>query len=167
MSMNAFYQSAISFTSQNVGAGKMERINKILITSQLLVIMVGLVMGNGVVLFAEELLGFYSKSPEVIAAGTVRLKYICSLYALCGMMDVMVGMLRGLGYSVMPMMVSLLGACALRLIWLATLFRMEQFHTVKMIYLTYPVSWTITLLAHIVCYIVVRVKLRKRWNATN
>ena len=136
MSMNAFYQSAISFTSQNVGAGKMERINKILITSQLLVIMVGLVMGNGVVLFAEELLGFYSKSPEVIAAGTVRLKYICSLYALCGMMDVMVGMLRGLGYSVMPMMVSLLGACALRLIWLATLFRMEQFHTVKMIYLT-------------------------------
>lgn len=165
MSMNAFYQSAISFTSQNVGAAKYERINKILITAQLCVLVVGLVMGNGAVLFSEELLGFYSKNPEVIAAGTERLKYICSVYALCGMMDVMVGMLRGLGYSVMPMIVSLIGACALRLIWLATLFQMEQFHTVQMIYLTYPISWTITLLAHIICFIIVRRRLGRKWKA--
>ena len=165
MAMNAFYQSAISFTSQNVGAGKYERINKILITAQICVLAVGLLMGNGAVFFAEELLGFYSKNPEVIAAGTERLRYICSLYALCGMMDVMVGMLRGLGYSVMPMIVSLLGACALRLIWLATLFQMEQFHTVQMIYITYPVSWTITLLTHIICFIIVRRKLGRQWKA--
>ena len=165
MAMNAFYQSAISFASQNVGAGKYERINKILITAQICVLAVGLLMGNGAVFFAEELLGFYSKNPEVIAAGTERLRYICSLYALCGMMDVMVGMLRGLGYSVMPMIVSLLGACALRLIWLATLFQMEQFHTVQMIYITYPVSWTITLLTHIICFIIVRRKLGRQWKA--
>lgn len=165
MSMNAFYQSAISFTSQNIGAGKVERINKILISAQLLVLVVGLVMGNGAVLFAEELLGFYSKNPEVIAAGTVRLKCICSLYALCGMMDVMVGMLRGLGYSIMPMIVSLIGACALRLIWLATLFQMEQFHTVKMIYITYPVSWTITLLAHMICFTIVWLRIKRKWSA--
>ena len=165
MAMNAFYQSAISFTSQNVGAGKYERINKILITAQICVLAVGLLMGNGAVFFAEELLGFYSKNPEVIAAGTERLRYICSLYALCGMMDVMVGMLRGLGYSVMPMIVSLLGACALRLIWLATLFQIEQFHTVQMIYITYPVSWTITLLTHIICFIIVRRKLGRQWKA--
>ena len=165
MAMNAFYQSAISFASQNVGAGKYERINKILITAQICVLAVGLLMGNGAVFFAEELLGFYSKNPEVIAAGTERLRYICSLYALCGMMDVMVGMLRGLGYSVMPMIVSLLGACALRLIWLATLFQIEQFHTVQMIYITYPVSWTITLLTHIICFIIVRRKLGRQWKA--
>lgn len=165
MAMNAFYQSAISFTSQNVGAGKYERINKILITAQICVLAVGLLMGNGAVFFAEELLGFYSKNLEVIAAGTERLRYICSLYALCGMMDVMVGMLRGLGYSVMPMIVSLLGACALRLVWLATLFQMEQFHTVQMIYITYPVSWTITLLTHIICFIIVRRKLGCQWKA--
>lgn len=165
MAMNAFYQSAISFTSQNIGAGKYERINKILITAQICVLAVGLLMGNGAVFFAEELLGFYSKNPEVIAAGTERLRYICSLYALCGMMDVMVGMLRGLGYSVMPMIVSLLGACALRLVWLATLFQMEQFHTVQMIYITYPVSWTITLLTHIICFIIVRRKLGRQWKA--
>ena len=81
------------------------------------------------------------------------------------MMDVMVGMLRGLGYSVMPMIVSLLGACALRLIWLATLFQIEQFHTVQMIYITYPVSWTITLLTHIICFIIVRRKLGRQWKA--
>lgn len=164
MSMNAFYQSAISFTSQNMGAGKYERINKILFTAELCVIVVGLVMGNAAVFFAPELLRFYSKNPEVILAGTERLKVICSVYALCGMMDVMVGMIRGLGYSVMPMIVSLIGACALRLIWLATLFQMEQFHTVQMIYITYPVSWTVTLLAHICCFIIIRRKLGRKWK---
>ena len=156
MAMNALHQAAISFTSQNVGAGKHERINKILLTAQFYVIVVGLVMGLTVVAFGEPLLSLYNKDPEVIAAGMVRLKIIVTLYFLCGMMDVMVGSLRGLGYAIMPMIVSLIGACLLRIVWLAVFFPMEQFHSIEMIYITYPVSWIITFFAHVVCFLIVR-----------
>ena len=95
----------------------------------------------------------------------VRLSIICTTYAACGIMDVMVGSLRGLGYSVIPMIVSLIGACALRLIWLATVFQLPQFHTIEMVYLTYPISWIITFLAHVICFIIIRRKLSIKWNA--
>lgn len=159
MAMNAMYQAAISFTSQNVGAGKFNRINKILLTAQGCVIFVGVVFGNLVYFFGRELLGLYSHNPEVIDAGMERLKVIVTVYALCGMMDVMVGSLRGLGYSIMPMIVSLIGACGLRLLWIATVFQMEQFHTIEMVYITYPITWILTLTAHIICFRIVRSKL--------
>ena len=162
MAMNAFHQAAISFTGQNVGAAKYERINKILLSAELCVLMVGVVFGNLMVIFGRPLLGLYTNSAVVVEAGMMRMRIICRLYALCGMMDVMVGSLRGLGYSVMPMIVSLIGACGLRLLWIFTFFRMDQFHTTTSLYLTYPASWSITLLAHIICFIVVRKGLEKR-----
>jgi putative MATE family efflux protein len=97
MGMNAFHQAAISFMGQNIGAGKYERINRILYTAELCVFVVGLVFGNAVVLFGPKLLGVYSANSLVIEAGMERLRIICSTYALCGMMDVMVGSLRGMG----------------------------------------------------------------------
>ncbi len=159
VAMNAFHQAAISFTSQNVGAGKYDRINKILYTAQLYVFIVGLTMGLAVVALGEPLLSLYTKSPEVVDAGLIRLKYIVTLYFLCGMMDVMVGSLRGLGYAIMPMIVSLIGACGLRLIWIATLFKLPQFHTIEMIYITYPISWFLTFMTHVICFTIVRRKL--------
>lgn len=163
VSMNSFYQGTISFTSQNVGAGKYERVNKILFTAQAFVIVTGLVLGNLAVLFGHDLLGFYTKSAAVKAAGMNRLKIICTVYALCGIMDVMVGSLRGLGYSVMPTIVSLIGACGLRLLWIFTFFRMyERFHTPQSLYLTYPVSWIITICAHVICFVIVRRKIGRR-----
>lgn len=164
VSMNALYQATISFTSQNVGAAKYERINKILFTGQMCVLVVGLVLGNAALLFGRQLLSVYSGSAEVIDAGMKRLNIIARTYALCGMMDVMVGSLRGLGYSVMPMIVSLIGACGLRLLWIFTFFRMEAFHTVTSLYLTYTWSWLITLSAHIICWIIVRRKLGRQWS---
>jgi Na+-driven multidrug efflux pump len=80
------------------------------------------------------------------------------------MMDVMVGSLRGLGYSVMPMLVSLIGACGLRLLYLGTLFQLPQFHKAENLYLTNPVTWTITLLAHVVCFIIIRRRLERKWT---
>ena len=163
VSMNSFYQGTISFTSQNVGAGKYERVNKILFTAQARVIVTGLVLGNLAVLFGHDLLGFYTKSAAVKAAGMNRLKIICTVYALCGMMDVMVGSLRGLGYSVLPTVVSLVGACGLRLLWIFTFFRLyEPFHTPKSLYMTYPVSWIITTCAHVICFVIVRRKIGRR-----
>ncbi len=162
--MNAFYQAAISFMGQNVGAGKYNRVNKILFSAEACVIAIGLLLGNLVVWFAEPLIGIYTDSPDVIAAGTLRLMIICTLYCLCGMMDVMVGALRGLGYSIAPMIVSLLGACAFRLLWIATVFQMEQFHKIETVYISYPISWSLTFLAHVVTFIIVRNKLKKRWG---
>ncbi len=161
VSMNAFYQATISFTSQNVGAGKYERINKILLRAEVCVIVVGLVLGNLAVYFGHSLLSFYTSSDVVRAAGMRRLGIISRTYALCGMMDVMVGSLRGMGYSVLPTIVSLIGACGLRLIWIFTFFRMEQFHSLTSLYMTYPVSWIVTTAAHIVCFIIVRRKLEE------
>ena len=156
VSMNAVHQAALSFTSQNVGAGRFDRVGKILGRSLLLVTIVGVGLGNLVVLFGHQLLGIYSPSELVIEKGFVRLVWICGPYFLCGIMDVMVGVIRGMGYSVMPMIVSLIGACGLRIFWLKTFFLMDMFHTVEMIYITYAVSWTVTFIAHVVCYKIVR-----------
>lgn len=152
-SMNAVYQTALSFTSQNMGGGKKERIPKIMIQCLIIVFVVGAVLGNLAYLFATQLLGIYSSDPEVIRYGIERMKMICQLYFLCGMMDVMVGMLRGLGYSVMPMLVSLAGACGLRVLWIFTIFQWK--HTLFILFLSYAITWTVTLVAHMICFAVV------------
>lgn len=162
MGMNAFYQATISFTSQNYGARQYKRINKILLVGELYAIIVGVVFGNLAAFFGEGLLGIYTKSPEAIEAGMIRLGIIATLYALCGMMDVLVGALRGIGYSIMPMIVSLLGACGLRLLWIATVFQIPEYHTQRTIYLSYPITWTITMTVHAICFIWARRKIAKR-----
>ena len=153
VSMNAMYQATISFVSQNYGAGNYHRIRKIVIRAQICVLVVGLVLGNLATLFGRELLAIYTTSPAVIDAGLIRMRIVCTTYAVCGMMDVMVGGLRGIGYSVMPMLVSLVGACGLRLVWIATIFQLPQFHTIQMLYWSYPVSWTITVAVHVLCFL--------------
>lgn len=162
VAMNAFSQAIVAFVSQNLGAGKYGRIKKIVITTQLCVLVVGAVLGNAVYLLGKPLLGLYSNNPAVIEAGVGRLAVICVTYALCGMMDCMVGALRGLGYSVMPMIVSLMGACAFRIVWIALLFRNEQFHNIETIYYTYPVSWALTLAVHVLCFLFVSRRLKKK-----
>lgn len=164
VSMNAFHQAAISFTGQNVGAGKYERVNKILYTALGCVFVVGLTLGFAVIALDRPLLSIYSGDEDVITAGTVRIGIICATYAFCGMMDVMVGALRGLGYSVVPMIVSLIGACALRLICLATVFQIPQFHCIETVYYTYPFSWILTFAAHATCFAVIRSRLKKQWG---
>lgn len=162
MAMNTFYQAAISFTGQHMGAKKYSRIPKILASSLLCVTATGLILGWAAFLLGRPLLGIYSNSPIVVDAGMARLSVIATTYALCGMMDVMVGMLRGLGYSIMPMIVSLLGACGLRILWIMTVFQLPEYHSPRTVYLSYPMSWGITLLVHIICYIIIWRKLRRR-----
>lgn len=164
VAMNAFYQASLSFTSQNIGAMKYERINRILYTAELCAITAGVVLGNAVTFFGKELLSLYSSSTAVIEAGMVRMGVICRLYALCGMMDTIVGSMRGMGYSIVPMFVSLIGACGLRLFFIFTLFQLEEYHSVTSLYLTYPVSWTLTFLAHVVCFVIIRKRLAKKWQ---
>ena len=166
VAMNAFYQANVSFTSQNYGAGRYDRIRPILLRAQGCVIVIGAVLGGTAALMGPHLLRIYSSSPAVISAGMIRLMIVCVPYALCGMMDVMVGSLRGLGYSVMPMLVSLMGACVFRLVWIATVFQRPAFHTIQTVYWSYPISWTITFLTHLACYIWAMHRLKQHLEKT-
>lgn len=161
VSMNAFSQGALTFTSQNIGAGKYSRINRIVLTTCLCGCVTGLVLGNLAFLSGEFLLGIYDSRPEVVSEGMVRMMIICCTYFTCGLMDCLVGSIRGTGYAVLPTIVSLLGACGLRLLWIATIFQIPEYHTFEILFISYPVSWTITFLAHLVSYIVIRRKMPK------
>ncbi|NBH72907.1 MATE family efflux transporter [Clostridiaceae bacterium] len=160
-SMNAVYQTALSFTSQNFGAKNFKRMTKIEWYCQGIVIVIGLVMGIGAVMAGPQLLGIYSADDaQVIQYGMDRLRLVCGPYFLCGMMEVMVGALRGIGCSLLPMFVSLTGACAFRVVWIFTVFAVS--HTLSSLYISYPVSWAITFLAHSACYVGVRRRIARK-----
>ena len=162
VAMNAFYQANISFTSQNMGARKYHRLNRILVTALGCVMVTGIIFGVSCYVAGPLLLSLYTSSSSVVAAGMVRLAYICIPYFLCGIMEVMVGSLRGMGYAVFPMIVSLVGSCLLRIVWLQTIFRIERFQNIETVYIIYPISWTITVLAHVVTYMIVKKRLIKK-----
>ncbi|MFQ6806925.1 MAG: MATE family efflux transporter [Lachnospiraceae bacterium] len=161
--MNAVYQTSLSFTSQNLGAGKIKRISRILVECLVVVFLVGAVMGFLAYTFGAELLRIYSTDPEVIENGLHRMRVICQTYYLCGMMDVTVGALRGLGYSVMPMLVSLAGVCGVRIVWIFTAFVWSR--SLFTLYISYPISWGATFVIHLVCFAVVYRKLKARRGA--
>ena len=159
---NAFYQANVAFTSQNYGAGKLERLRPIAICSAACSASVAVIGGLLGYFFGPQLLHIYSNSDTVAAAGMVRITILFLPYVLCALMDVIVGSIRGIGYSVLPMIVTLLGACAFRMVWIATIFRVPQYHTPEVIYWSYPVSWGLTFLAHLVCYFIVARRLYRR-----
>lgn len=159
-SMNAVHQTAVSFTGQNLGGKKFERINRILVECLIIVTVIGLVMGNGAVFFGQQILGLYSGDQEVVLYGIKRMSIICTTYCLCGIMDVMVGSIRGLGYAVMPMIVSLMGACVFRIIWIYTIFQWNR--TLETLYISYPISWALTAVVHVICFIIVRKRIEKK-----
>ena len=148
--MNAIYQAALNFTSQNVGAGKKERIPLILRDCLLIVTVIGAALGGLAVLFGQQLLSIYTSDQAVIPYGLDRIHVICLTYLLCGLMDVTCGVVRGMGAAVTPTLVSLTGACALRVVWIYTVF--ASAHSLFVLYLSYPVTWVVTCAAHLVCF---------------
>lgn len=165
VSMNAFYQAVLTFTGQNAGAGKHERIDRIMLTGLGCVLVTGLILGQGVYRNGHVLLQLYTSSPEVMAQGIRRLTYVCVFYALCGMNEVVVGVIRGLGYSMAPMLVSVVGICGFRVIFIFTLFRQIRWHIPESLYVTYPLSWVITFAANlIVCLLIRRRMIRGHMN---
>ncbi len=156
MSMNAFQQTATTFVGQNDGAGKYKNIRKILVLCLSCVAVVGLVMGVGAYLLSPWLLDIYLDQPDAIRIGTVGMAYVCAPYFLCGIMDVFSGTLRGMGYSVVPMFVSVVGVCVLRVVWVAAVF--PFWHTFQSLMISYPISWIITNIALCSCYTFLRLR---------
>lgn len=152
--MNSFHQTAVNFIGQNMGAHQYDRIKKIFGICILYVSVAGLAAGSTVWYFGENLLGIYiTDSQEAIMHGLVRFNYIALPYFICGLMDVSTGALRGLGASLTPMLISVLGVCGIRILWIYTIFQIPQFHTPECLYLSYLISWVITFLCQTFAFI--------------
>lgn len=145
-SMNAIHHGVVAFVGQNTGAAKPERFRKILWSGLGMVLVLGIGMGAGILAFGESLLGLYNSDPAIIRYGMERLTILCASYFLCGIMEVLSGMLRGMGYSMIPFIVSVFGVCVLRIFWLYTVF--AQYPTIFVLFSVYPFSWTATALLH-------------------
>lgn len=161
--VNSFHHTALNFTGQNVGARRYENLNKILgicITSATVIAIAAGLLFYG---FGETLLEFYIPgATEEIAQGMIRMQYVMLPYFLIGIMDVMSGILRGMGASISPMLISVLGVCGLRIGWIFTIFAQEQYHTLPMLFLCYPISWAVTAIAEFVAFRIILRKQKKR-----
>ena len=162
--MNAVYQGAITFTSQNVGANKPHRVKRIMYSCFGITTIIGISLSTLLLIFKQPLLALYGivmgekGSLERMAydAALVRFWWLSAPYFLCGLMEVCTGVLRGLGKSVTSTVISLIGACLLRVVWLWTVFPKSQ--TLETIFVSYPITWIVT---NIAAFIVIQVALRK------
>ena len=155
--MNSVYHAALAFIGQNVGAKKVKNIKKVTIYSLIIVCIVSMTLGGILFLSGQHVLKIYTDVPKEIEVGFIRLHYLCLPYFLCGIMDVMVGCLRGLGYSTLPMIVSIVGVCGFRIFWILGIFYnytdFQNVEDLNMLYISYPISWIITFFAHLGCYL--------------
>ena len=162
ISMNAFHQTALNFTGQNYGCGRFDRMARIERICLCSVCLVGIVLGALAVLFSHPLLHIYlTDSEEAVQYGVTRLMCICLPYFLCGLMDVTTGLIRGMGSSVPPMLICILGVCGLRILWICTVFRMPEYHTLPGLYFSYTVSWLVTFLCELAVFRILFVRARR------
>ncbi|MBE6610803.1 MAG: MATE family efflux transporter [Ruminococcaceae bacterium] len=155
--MHSFQQSAITFAGQNYGAGKYKRVKRSLIYSMIQVSVVGLIVSWTEILFANQLASLFvdktaENAPQIIAAAVEISRLILCVYFLCGVMEVLSGYLRGLGYSFSTMVCSLLGACVCRILWFEFIFPLPAFNSIFGLYISYPITWSLTaLLLALIC----------------
>ena len=159
VAMNSFHHTALNFASQNAGAGKYSRIPKILGICLSFVTVTGLFLGILAYCSGDFLLTFYTDTPSAISYGLTRMSVVAVTYCLCGIMDVFVGCIRGLGSSVLPMIVSIIGACGLRIIWILTIF--SHWHILPVLYFSYPFTWIVTTCIHLICFILLYKKMKE------
>ena len=157
--MNAYYNAAITFTGQNMGAKKYDRIDTIAKICTILIFATWIILGGAVLLFGRSLLSLYTSNPEVIELGFLRMKVMMAAYFTCGTMNVFPGLTRGMGYSILPMLCTLVGACLMRIVWLATVF--TWYPTVVVLFLCYPVSWALAGLGQVGSFFYARRQIRK------
>jgi putative MATE family efflux protein len=163
--MNSFHQSTVTFVGQNYGAHKPKRLRRILWYAVLQVALVGLSIGYLELLFAEPLSSLFvdmslPEAPAIVAAAGERMRVILGTYFLCGIMEVLTGYLRGMGYSLVPMISCVFGVCALRIFWVLVLFPLDAFHSVAGLLLSFPVSWLVVILFHSCTILYSRRKVR-------
>lgn len=156
--MCGFEQVGMSYISQNLGANNRKRVDQSFNLSMICTTITGIVLGLLVSFFARFFISLYTADVQAADQGIIRMHIILTTYFLCGIMDCLTANIRGFGSSLAPSIISIFGACILRIVWIFTVFQIPQFHTLFCLFLAYPLSWTITSLMLAVCYIVVRNK---------
>ncbi len=159
-SMNSLSQTSLAFTGQNVGAKKYTNLKKILCWTSLYVTALGVVMGGLTYLLHPYLLRIFTDDTSVIALSGIRILYICVPYFIIGLCEVFVGMLRGMGRSIFPTVVSIIGICGIRLLWIFIMF--PYFKTLESVYISYPISWFVTGLVQLIALLVTIRKILKK-----
>jgi putative MATE family efflux protein len=158
--MNAYYNAAITFTGQNMGAKRYERIDSIAKICTMLVFATWIVLGGVTLIFGETFLALYTNNPEVIELGIMRLKIMMAAYFTCGIMNVYPGLTRGMGYSILPMLCTLVGACLMRIVWLVTVFR--WYPTANILFICYPVTWALAGIGQVISFFYARRQVYKK-----
>lgn len=158
--MNAYYNAAITFTGQNMGAKKYERIDTIAKVCTVLIFATWIILCGIILLFGRPLLGMYTSDRNVIELGMQRMYIMMAAYFTCGVMNVFPGLTRGMGYSILPMLCTLIGACLLRIVWLATFF--TWYRSVFMLFVCYPITWSLAGLGQVGSFFYARNRIRKR-----
>ncbi len=157
---NAIAQTTMNFASQNMGARKYSNIGKVYRYCLIITVVIGVSMGNLGCLFGNQIVGLFSDDPEVIAIGADRLMLIMPLYFFCSLMDVAASQIRGMGKSIEPMIVSLLGACGIRIFWIYFILPLN--HTLTFLYWSYPVSWSVTFFVQFALYFILKHQMKKK-----
>ena len=154
VSVNAITQACMSFTSQNYGVGKYKRMDRVLFDCLILTVGVAGVLGGGAYLFGAQIMRIYTQDPEVIACGLEILAITTVPYFLCGIMDLFPGALRGMGYSAVPMILSVIGTVGTRIFWIFAAF--PQHRSLYFLFISYPGSWAATIVMQVICFYFVR-----------
>lgn len=151
--MNSFYQTSLNFSGQNYGAGKLDRVKKSLLICALGAGISGFVSGGLTYVFGHQLLSIYiTDSAQAISYGMIRISIVGTMYFFCGIMETITGAIRGMGSSIPPMIITVIGVCAIRIIWIYTIFSIPRFHTPECLFLSYPLTWVITIIAEFIAF---------------
>lgn len=161
-SVNSITQACMSFTSQNYGVGKWKRMDKVLRNCILLSVIVSILLGGGSYIFGPELLKIYTSDQAVIQCGMEILLYTTVTYFMCGLMDLFPGALRGMGYSAVPMLLSVIGTVGTRVVWIFWIF--PKHRELDVLFISYPASWLVTIILQVICYYFVRKKVKKKFQ---
>ena len=160
VTVNSFTQTCMSFMSQNYGVRNYRRMDKILVDCMLLTVGVSLVTGCGVYFFSDFVLGIYTSDPAVIQCGMEIFLYTTTTYFICGIMDMFPGAMRGVGYSTVPMILSVIGTVGIRIWWIFWIF--PTHHSLDVLFISYPLSWTVTVIMQMICFYFVRKKVHSQ-----
>ena len=169
--MNSVYHASIAFTSQNVAANKKDNLLKVLYRALLLVFIIGILFGGSFYLMGDMLLKIYTKDPFEIDVAYLKMTYLCLPYFLFGLMDVVSGGIRGMGNSFVPMVTSIIGVCLIRVFWIYFIFNpntnFTDYKDLSILFISYPISWIMTLIAHLITYIIVSKKVKEKMCNVN
>lgn len=159
VAVNSVTQACMSFTSQNYGAAKWKRMNRVMADCIVLTVTIALVLGGGAYIFGNTLLKIYTSDTQVIECGMEILLYTTVTYFLCGLMDLFPGAMRGMGFSLVPMILSIIGTVGIRIVWIFGIF--PNHRSLDILFISYPASWIITIVMQVVCFLFVRKKVKK------